>query len=113
MYHKRKQGPDNVLFDEYSRSLPIKDRIKTLRAIADACDVQLRTVQRWREYGPIRQSFKEIIEKTAGQSLFGYKTINQAIDALEPAAIKGNQKAVKMINALVMQRIEQGGKTKI
>jgi uncharacterized protein YaiE (UPF0345 family) len=71
--YQKRQNSDNVLFREYIFSLPDSQKIGIMKIIADACDVQLRTVQRWREYGPIRRSFKEIINNVTGETVFNLK----------------------------------------
>jgi uncharacterized protein YaiE (UPF0345 family) len=68
--YQKRQNSDNVLFREYIFSLPDSQKIGIMKIIADACDVQLRTVQRWREFGPIRRSFKEIINNVTGETVF-------------------------------------------
>lgn len=77
--YQKKQTSDNVLFREYIFSLPENHKVAIMSIIADACDVQLRTVQRWREYGPIRRSFKKIINTVTGERVFNLKNENHEL----------------------------------
>jgi hypothetical protein len=62
---------DSTKLTRYISSLPRGTRYQFMAQIAEACEVTLPTIDRWRAAGtPIKGVYREKIEEVAGEKIF-------------------------------------------